>query len=246
MAGRDRRTKTKRIIAPAIILVILVLAIAGVIFVNCFFTIKTVTITGSSKYTYNQLYEYIFEKRNDKNLVLFLISDKRAPKVEIPFIAKTEVEVKFPGTINVTVYEKSIMFYVEYKGTYMYVDKDGVVAESSGELLDGIMRVDGLGYDTIVINEPLKVADSSVFGDITDIIQHLDNNKVPVDSIVVEDGGYSVMMGTVKVLLGDNNFYMAERIFKLSCMLDKLSGLKGTLYLDSYVGNDSGIIFKQE
>lgn len=76
-------------------------------------------------------------------MILFKYTDKKAPKLEIPFIAKTVIDIKWPSTINITVYEKSIIGYVYYYGSYMYFDKDGTVVESSYELLDGIPEIKG-------------------------------------------------------------------------------------------------------
>lgn len=40
-------------------------------------------------------------------MILFKYTDKKAPKPEIPFIAKTVIDIKCPSTINITVYEKA-------------------------------------------------------------------------------------------------------------------------------------------
>lgn len=72
-----------------------------------YFRIKEINISGSDKYTYEELYNYIFKDRNDKNMILFKYTDKKAPKPEIPFIAKTVIDIKWPSTINITVYEKA-------------------------------------------------------------------------------------------------------------------------------------------
>ena len=81
------------------------------------------------KYTYDELYSYIFEDRNDSNMLLFKRSHKKAPEIKIPFIAKVTIETDWPGTLNITVYEKSMIGYVLYQGAYMYFDKDGVVED---------------------------------------------------------------------------------------------------------------------
>ena len=82
----ERRRRRKPVnIAAIIILVVLVLGIAGLfVFLVKKFEIKTITITGSDKYTYEELYEYIFENRDDRNVLLFQITNKRNPMPEIP------------------------------------------------------------------------------------------------------------------------------------------------------------------
>lgn len=227
-------------------LIVIVLMIGLVIFVNRFFRIETINITGSDKYSYEQIYKYVFENRNDKNLILFKITDRRAPAIEIPFIAKTVIETKGTNTINITVYEKSLVFYIEYKGTYMYIDKDGIVSESSGEIIDGIMRVNGLNYSSIVVHDKINVGDDHIFADITDIIQFLTKNEVQADSVDVAATGYSLMIGDVRVLLGENDTSMADKINELSCMLSELEGLSGTLHLENFEAGSNNIVFKKD
>ena len=69
----ERRRRRKPVnVAGIVIAVLIVAAITGlVIFVIKKFEITSITITGSDKYTYEELYEYIFENRDDRNLLLY-------------------------------------------------------------------------------------------------------------------------------------------------------------------------------
>ena len=114
-----KRRKRKKWWIPIIILLAFA---AGIFFYGKkYFRIKEINISGSDKYTYEELYNYIFKDRNDKNMILFKYTDKKAPKPEIPFIAKTVIDIKWPSTINITVYEKSIIGYVYYYGHFTFV-----------------------------------------------------------------------------------------------------------------------------
>ncbi len=76
----DKRRKRGK---PIVLIVILLLAaaVAAVfIFINYRYKITNITITGSDKYTYEQLYEYVFENRNDENLLWLKYRNSRAPK----------------------------------------------------------------------------------------------------------------------------------------------------------------------
>ncbi len=151
-----------------------------------------------------------------------------------------------PGTIEVTVYEKSIVGYVEYKDSKMYFDKDGTVVESSTELLDGVVKVEGLDFYSIVVHEKLQVADMDIFPVLNDLTQYFSKYGITVDSVKVgEDNSISATVGGVKVLLGQNDDNMADKVYELGCMLDGLKGLKGTLYLDKFDKNTSNVIFKE-
>lgn len=243
----DRRERRRKPIALIVIAVLLATAAAAVIFIAYEYKITDIKITGSDKYTYDQLYEYVFADRNDENLLLFMYTNKKAPKPEIPFIAQVDYETKMPGTIEVTVYEKSIVGYVVYKGSNMYFDKDGMVVESSTEVFDDIVKVDGLEFSSIVMHEKLKVKDGEVFAVLNDLTQYLRKYEIMVDEVgVYDENSLSVKLGDVTVLFGQSDETLADKVYELGCMTEQLKGLKGTLYLDKYNGNSANIIFKED
>lgn len=242
----ERRRRRKPINKAGIIIpVLMILVIAGLIFfLYKKFQIKDITISGSDKYTYEELYEYIFENRDDRNVLLFKLTDKKNPMPEIPFIAKVAVEVKDSHTLDITVYEKTVVAYVSYKGTNMYFDKDGIVVEASTQVLPGVPKVTGLNYDSIVMHEKLVVGDDSVFAKLLDVTQYLDKYNIPISEINVGEGSsIDVIIDDVVVKLGNSTHDMGIKIFELSCMLDKLVGRNGTLHMEEYVEGQAYITF---
>lgn len=243
----DKRRKRRKPIALIVILFLAAAAAGAFLFINYRYKITSVTITGSDRYTYEQLYEYVFENRNDENLLWFIYTDKKAPKPDIPFISQVDYVIKMPGTIEITVYEKSIVGYVSYKDSNMYFDKDGTVVESSAELLDGVVKVEGLDFNSIVVHEKLKVPDAEIFSVLNDLTQYFSKYGISVDSVKVgDDSSLSLAVGEVTVLLGQYDSKMADKVYELGCMMEQLKGLRGTLYLDKYDRNTSSVIFKEE
>ncbi|MGN0375227.1 MAG: cell division protein FtsQ/DivIB [Butyrivibrio sp.] len=245
MERRHRRNPAgKRILIFAIVFAVL-LAGAG-FYVYNEFKITTVNITGSDKYTYDELYEYIFEDRDDRNVLLFKFTDSRNPMPEIPFIAKVDIDVTGTHTLDITVYEKTIVGYVTYKGTNMYFDKDGVIVECSTQVLPEVPRVQGLKFDSIVMYEKLNVPDGEVFKTLLDITQYLDKYSIDVDGIYVgENSSIDIILGDVTVKLGKNDYNMGVRIYELSCMLEELKGLKGVLHMEEYGEGTDYITFTE-
>lgn len=242
----ERRRRRKPINKAGIIIaIVLLLGLCGLVFfLYKNFQIHTITISGSDKYTYEELYEYIFADRDDRNVLLFKITDSRNEMPEIPFIAKVAVEVKDSHTLEITVYEKTVVGYVAYKGTNMYFDKDGVVVEASTEVLSGVPEVSGLVFDSIVMHEKLVVGDDAVFETLLNVTQYLDKYHIPISGIYVgEDSSIDVIMNEVTVKLGSDVHDMGIKIFELSCMLDKLMGRKGTLHMEEYVEGQEYITF---
>lgn len=242
--GRGRRKSKAGIIAIVVVVVVL-LMLAGVGYIGYKqFKIEKITIEGSDKYTYDELYEYIFADRNDKNVLLFKFTDSRNEMPDIPFISKVAIEVKGSHTLEVTVYEKSIVGYVEYKGTNMYFDKDGIVVEASTTQLADVSLVKGLEFDSIVMHQKLEVGDDSIFTDLLDVTQYLDKYGIVTDYIKVnENYEIDVIIGDVVVKLGKNNYNMGEKIYELSCLKEKLEGLKGTLHMEEYDADKEYITF---
>ena len=52
-------------------------------------------------------------------------------------------------------------------------------------------------------------------------------------------------MGDVKINLGSDADY-TDKLYELKQMASKFKGLKGTLHMENYNGNDTSIIFKKE
>lgn len=240
---RNRRPKWRPIVITVVL--IAVLGVAGFLIFREF-KITTINISGSDKYTYEELYQYIFEKRNDRNVLLFKYTDSKNPMPEIPFIAKVDIEIPDSHTLDITVYEKTVVGYVVYKGNNMYFDKDGVIVESSTQVLEEVPQITGLEFDYIVLYEKLNVPDPEVFQTLLDITQYLDKYMIEVEVInVEEDSSIDIMIGDVKVMLGQNDFNMGSRIYELSCMLDELKGLKGTLHMEEYTEGTEYITFTE-
>lgn len=244
------RKKNRRIKKPKwwIIPIVLAVAAAGVfIFSKYQFRITTVNISGSDKYTYEELYNYIFENHNDRNMLLFKHSLKKNPMPDIPFIAKIDVDIKWPGTIDIEVYEKSMVGYIKYQGFYMYFDKDGVVVESSPELISGIPMINGLEYNHIVLHDVLDVPDKSVFLSILDLKQYLEKYKIAVDEInIYSDMKFSVKVGNIKVLLGNDDSGMSDKIYELSCMMGEFGDRSGTLDMEEFSEDSKYIILTED
>lgn len=131
-------------------------------------------------------------------------------------------------------------------GCNMYFDKDGIVVESSTDLYENVPQIDGLKFDSIVINTKLDVGNADIYNTILDLIQSFDKYDIDVDKVYF-DASYNITlyMGDVKVSLGSGKDF-TDRLFELKQLSSRFGTLKGTLYLDDYNGDESSIIFKRE
>lgn len=246
MGKRYKRNETQKV-KIIIALIILLLFVGIVFFVFNMFKIKTINISGSDIYTYDQLYEYIFADRNDENIILFKFTNSRNEMPTIPFIAQVDIETVGMNTLNVTVYEKAVIGYVTYKGTNMYFDKDGLVVESSTRVLEGVVEVRGLEFDSIVLYQELYVGNEKIFKTLQDVTQYLEKYKIMPNAIVIEkDEKINLLMDGVTIKLGKNDYNMTAKIYELSCMMEYFDGRKGVLDMEEYVEGKEYFIFTEE
>ena len=148
-------------------------------------------------------------------------------------------------SVEITVYEKSIIGRVKYMGSNMYFDKDGTVVESSSEDIESVPEVKGLEFESIVLMEELPVEDKKVLDMILDTTQLLTKYEINVDSIYVKnDKTAKLIIGGVTVELGDMDD-MNDKMRTLKDMLPNLEGQTGTLNLQEYNEDGSGYTFKK-
>ncbi len=234
----NRKSKRKRIVL-LIVGIIIASVCAGIYFG---FKVVQINYSGNKHYTEEEMNEYIFGTSNPNALIYYLFADK---KKTIPFIQKYDIDINWPDKIDVIVYEKPIVGYISYMGCNMYFDKDGIVVESSSKTYSGVPEIAGLSFQSIVLDSKLDVGNDEVFARILEITQAFDKYDFDVKKVYF-DSSYNITLyiGDVKVVLGSSEQSM-DKLYTLKQMYDKLTGLKGTLYMDNYDGNSSSIIFKK-
>lgn len=241
---KNKKQKKKRfrfiqfIVLAALVLVLLFCA--GSYFL---FRVDSITYLGGNHYDAETLNRYIFGTDSPNALYYVLFGKKNQ---NITFVEKYDVDVEWPNKMTVTVYEKSITGYINYMGSYMYFDREGIVVESTSQRYEGVPEVSGLSFRSIVLKEKLEVGSDAIFNRILEMTQAFDKYELEIHRIFFNASQeVTLYMGDVKVLLG-NAEDCTDKLFVLKQTADKLTGLKGTLDLADYDGTASSIIFKNE
>ena len=241
----DGRIKNKKIIAGAIILVLLI--IAALLF-SKLFIIKTISIKGNHYYTEEEVKEQIFSSSVKNNTLLVWLDYKLGKNKEIPFIESYKIDMMSPSKLQVIVYEKNIIGYVEYMGSNLYFDRDGTVVESSQSIRKDIPQVIGAQMTKVVLREKIETKQVDLFETVMKLRQlfqkyNMENTKICYD----KDGTLSVVVGDITAVLGQAKL-LDGKIGELNDILPELKGLKGTLYLNNYSqsGTSSKYTFKKD
>ena len=212
------------------------------------FNVKTVTVTGNSRYSEEEITEMLFSRRWDYNSIYCYLKDRLKEHQQIPFVEDYKLVFQGPSKVEVIVYEKSMVGYVSYMGSYMYFDKDGIIVESANEKLEGVPWITGLDFGQIVLHQPLPVEHKKIFEEILNLTQLLSGYELQVDKIQYNSRQeVTLYMDEIEVVLGDNS-NINGKISELSDMMPQLEGLSGTLYLDSYaeINSSAAYTFKKK
>lgn len=196
--------------------------------------IREVTVTGNNRCTSEEITEILFPTAKERSLIYCYLNDRFGEHKKIPYVEDYDLEFQSPTSVEVIVYEKSIVGYLRYMSSYMYFDKDGVVVDSTNEKLEGVPEVTGLEFGHIALYAPLPVKDSQVFDEVLSLTQALYDYEIEADEIrfgsrnqiTLKIGEIDVELGTIDDIGG--------KISVLHDTLPVLEGQAGTLYLDSY------------
>lgn len=229
-----------------VISIAVILLFGCVLFVSTGFRTTQIEYEGNTTYTDEEMTTYIFGGKYNVNTLIYYFFTSKKDKVVIPFVQDYEVTVDWPNKLKVKVYEKSIIGYIRYMGYNLYFDKDGIVVDSSKEVLNGVPEVMGLDYTNVVLHSRLNVEDERVFGILLDLVQLCEKYSISVDKVFFDKSNNVVMyVGNIKIMLGDAAT-ITEKIYEVSQMMSQMQGLSGTLHMENFTEDTSSIIFKKD
>lgn len=209
---------------------LLILGIVLILSVN----ITTITITGNKKYSAEQIEELLFDGQWGKNSLYSYYQSQFKPHKQIPFIEDYEIVFQNPVSVEIIVYEKSVVGYVSYMSSYMYFDKDGIIVESANEALPGVPLITGLKFGQIVLYQKLPLEKEEILQEILNLTQILTINHLQVDRIQYgRYGEITLYMKGIEVLLGSGG-NLNGKVAELKDMLPQLEGVSGILHLEDY------------
>lgn len=104
-----------------------------------------------------------------------------------PYIKEAIVRYSIPDTVIIEITEREPLMLVPYLGTYLIVDRDGYVVETSGDKEKyNLPEVKGLKFTKYEIGQPLIFENKKIFNEVTFLIDTLtkedknDNFKIAV------------------------------------------------------------------
>lgn len=244
----ERRRRKRRRFFRAVLILLAVIAIAALILIFGF-RLKTVNVTGNSRYTNEEILDLLqFDDASYQNTLLFYFEKRNMDVAGIPFIDAIYMDIGGVDTINVEVVEKVVTGCIEDNGNYIYIDTDGIVCEISDTRQEDIPLIEGLDYENPQLNQMLTVTDENVYNTLLSLTLQLQKYELSADKVIFDaDGSMSMQMGDIQVMLGTSG-NMEDKIAEVNNLLPELTsrGLKGTLHLENYDSTTDSIIFTKE
>lgn len=225
-------------------ILVAIAALTGVFYFG--FQVQTYHVVGCDFYSEQQIVDKVVKTNTDHNTLLFYLKSKYHKEEEIPFIEKMEVEIVDRNTVNIHVYEKTMIGCIDYMGQILYFDKDGVVVESSKRKIDYVPSIVGLKYDRIVLNEPLEIEQRGLLETILNLTQLIRKYQLPIEKIVFSPTKEVTLISKdVRILLGKHKTY-DEHMANLKNILPKTEGLKGVLNMTDFNQDNQTFVFKPD
>lgn len=248
MIREQRRKKKRRKIGLIVFLILVLLITMAALIIWNVFTVKNVVVEGNQLYSSEQIEKLVLDDEYSWNSLYVVVKHQFADNGDVPFVDTMEVSLDGPHTIHVSVYEKGILgcFYIETIGQYAYFDKDGFVVETSTEEIPDVPKITGITCEEVVIYEKLPLDDAGVLTNLLGLTQTLKKYDLLPQEIHY-DGDLEPTLNYygIKVVVGADD-YLSQKVVRLSAILPQLSGLSGTLHLETWTPDTTDIIFERE
>jgi len=220
-----------------IILLVLLLAAAagaGIIYTS---KIEEVEVTGNHFFSDEEVIKSIFTGKETDNTFMCYVNNRLGRKKQVPFASDYKINIKGLNKVEVVIYEKAIIGCIKYMDSYLYFDREGILAETSTEKMEGICRVDGISFSQAVLGEKLETDNDKVFDHILLLTQLIEQYKIEISLIKFADNGtVSIKSGRIVVRLGTPDHFDVK-VAELASILPVLPEVdkdhKGVLYLDT-------------
>ena len=230
-----------------VFLIVIAGLVSVIIYIKNEFSLETVTVSGCSYYTEDEIKEKILTGPVSGNVLwTYLINTVKEPS--IPFVEKVDFEMINHHELLITVYEKSMVACIPYMNEYLYFDKDGIIIENSQKKMDYVPVIEGIQFSSMNLHEKPSVEDDDIFDTILNLSQLLKQYKIKTKSVYFNYKSEVILYsGDLKILLGKEERY-DDKIAELSNVIKKAKNrnLKGKLDMRSFEAGHSEIIFTEE
>jgi len=234
-----RQTRKVLMVAFALFLIAL-LAITVLLFCR----IQRIEIHGNQYLTNEEIIDWLNEDKYASNS-LYVWNKYRTGNAPLHSgMEAMEVKIKNPWTIELTVYEKKIVGFLQKDDQYAFFGRDGVVLRLDHEFREEIPLIEGLIVEEAKLYERLKVEREGIFKVILEISQMTEKNELKPSRMMIEDENVYLYIGMLCINVGTENLEL--RIMQIPPIMEKIGEQKGLLHLENYKNSGDNVPFEAE
>ncbi len=247
--ARKKRNKLRR--ALSVIGVLLAVAVVVcVLSLTVFFKIDTISITGSKKYSQQEIIAVLPFEKNDN---LFLINkDECAERIEqnLPYIYSVKITRKLPSTVVIKVTQASRVFAIKNSdNTYTLLDDNlKVLEKSSRKCPPGSIRIKKAALKTAVAGEKAEFSRKHTNKCIPSIINVIKDMSLDEATSIYSDGSdsnYVVYDGRITIKLGSVSG-MEDKLYAALTAIEKLNSTNPTVKGEIASYGDKQVYFTEK
>lgn len=229
--ARKKRNKLRR--ALSVIGVLLAVAVVVcVLSLTVFFKIDSISITGSKKYSQQEIIAVLPFEKNDN---LFLINkDECAERIEknLPYIYSVEISRKLPSTVVIKVTQANRLFAVKNSDkTYTVLDDNlKVLEKSSRKCPSGAIRIKKATLKSAVTGEKAEFSQKHTNKCIPAMIDVIKDMRLDEATGIYSDGSdsnYVVYDSRITIKLGAVSG-MEDKLYAALTAIEKLNSTNPT------------------
>jgi cell division protein FtsQ len=242
---RKRRKRRKAGLVTFLVIVLLLAAAALVVVKG--FVVEKVEVEGNVLYGDQVIADTVLNDEYSWNSLYVYFKYRFLETEDVPFIDTMEVTLKSPRTLHITVYEKGILGYLydNTLGENVYFDKDGIVVETSTNVIEDTPKIEGLTCEDIVLYEKLPIKKAALKEMLT-LTQTLKRNDLVPDSIIYGmDDSPIIVYGSIWVQLGSDEL-LTRKVERIAKILPSLDGESGVLHLENWTEDTTNIVFDRD
>ena len=181
---RQRKIRRRRIKIFLFFLTVMLVAVLAVLSVTVFFPIEQITVSGSEKYTAEQILEAANIKKGDN--LLRAKADAEDLNKKLPYIEKTEISRRLPGTLRIKVKDAAEYACFKADDKYYTVSENWHILNCYDEAPEGCLVIIADGAE-FKVGEDVQYKDNKSGGLIESIKELADKYNMKLDRIDITD-----------------------------------------------------------
>lgn len=239
--GRRKRGKRLLLGSLAGILILAALIVFGL------FRVQEVVVTGNQSFSAKQIKDAVMKDGMCRN-TLYLVwkfQDKDRAAGALPFLNDIEVQMESPFKVQIKVYEKPEIGYLQTGGKYVYFDREGMVVETSDSIHEGVPLLTGLSVADATLYETLKLTQDGLLDTVLTLTRGLNQEQLVPDEIRFSTSDEIILIfGKTKALLGKSD-NLEDKVAALASIYPKIAGQEGNLHMQNYSLAAQTVTFRQ-